>query len=126
MSIVERDPTRSQASAHRDRYVRTFPKRWGQYLQRLSPREIVAYQSVLMEYAQRECDLPDDDKLLASISGLSVKAWTLLRARLIEFGFARAADGKWHDDDQAESIERQVAYSKTQSLKALKRFRHAA
>jgi uncharacterized protein YdaU (DUF1376 family) len=103
-------------------YMRFFLKRFAQLDASLTPVQFVAYQRVLMHYAQTRGRLPADDKSLGTISRLPLKRWVELRELLTTLGFAGAADGYWHDLDQDENIKSQLATSERQSERARKRY----
>lgn len=106
--------------AHRDRHLRLFPKRLAELRLALTPTQLVGYLAVLMQYMQHG-ELPDDDRLLASLAGMTVKAWAEVRRIVIERGFARVEGGQFIDDDQRENLQRQQSYSEAQRAKALHR-----
>ena len=53
----------------------------------LSTEEHGAYLLLLMEYWNRGAPLPDDDRALARLAGLSLKRWKTLRAEIASFFF---------------------------------------
>lgn len=104
-----------------DRFVRFFPKSWAKLNASFTPREVVAYVNVLMQYVQREGGLSADNKLLATLADLPMKDWLSLRERLLALGIARIEEDRWVDDDQHENLQRQLKFSMAQRNRALNR-----
>lgn len=73
-----------------------MPMYWGVYIadtRRLSTLEHGAYLLLIADYWQSGQPLPDDDKILAKIAGLTVPKWKAIRQAIAAFFVV--ADGLW-------------------------------
>ena len=89
----------------RNYYFRYFPQNSSHLLDSLKPDEFVAVVRLHRERALRDGPLSADDKLLATITKMTDKAWASLRDKLLMLGLARVENGMWIDDDQERSLE---------------------
>jgi uncharacterized protein YdaU (DUF1376 family) len=98
----------------------------------MSAEQVAAWLRLTSSYVRLRGEMPDDDRLLSRLSGLSAKRWLALRLELLANGLAEARDGRWIDVDQDASIAAQLRYSERQRAAVLARWaktrerRHAA
>lgn len=107
----------------RSRYVRLFPERVYFLLARLTDREVVAYLRVVNDYVVRDGQVQFDDKALAKVAGISSRAWSDLRDKLVELGIVKVDGDKFVDPDQSASLEIQRATSERQRGNAMRRWK---
>lgn len=96
---------------------RFMPIYWSDYLtdtRRLSTLEHGAYLLLIAEYWQTGEPLPDDDKVLAKIAGLTVAKWKGIRAALA--ALFMVAEGLWrHKRIDFELVEAERRYNNRSS-----------
>lgn len=88
-----------------------MPMYWAQYLadtRRLSTLEHGAYLLLIADYWQTGEPLPDDDKVLAKIAGLTKAKWLVIRVAIA--ALFKVADGVWRhkrvDEELAAAKQR--------------------
>lgn len=93
------------------RYMRMFPSRSLYLLDQLTAQEFVATYRLTMAYVMADGQLAGDDKSMAHVTKLTVRAWAGLRDKLVQMGMGRVEHGFWVDDDQLVNLECQRAAS---------------
>jgi len=79
----------------------------------LSTAEHGAYLLLLVEYWEKKCALPDDDKKLALIVRQPLASWKRMRCNVA--GFFKSVDGKLVNDRMEEELVKREARSKKAS-----------
>lgn len=78
---------------------------------RLNTEAKGAYLMLILDYYQTETAPPDDDEVLAAITGLSIETWK--RHRRVIAPLFEIKDGKWHHERvQQELLEGHLKHSK--------------
>lgn len=78
---------------------------------RLNTEAKGAYLMLILDYYQTETAPPDDDEVLAAVTGLSIEAWK--RHRRVIAPLFEIKDGKWHHERiQQELLEGHLKHSK--------------
>jgi len=121
LHVVQHQP--AQGKTGRTRYVRIFPERMLFLLDQLSDRELVCVLRLAMAYVISDGDMQADDKRLASVTKLSLKAWADLRDKLLLLGLGRVQAGMWIDDDQLANLMIQRSVSERGKRGAAARWR---
>ena len=114
-------PTAKARPAGRNRFVRLFPERMDFLINRLTPKQLVAYMKILSVYCSFEGDLRGEVKLRVT-SGLSKKEWPAFVELLGGLGIAAFVGDKWVDADQDTNIKIQKSSSERQATRARNRW----
>lgn len=93
------------------RYMRMFPSRSLYLLDQLTAQEFVATYRLTMAYVMADGQIAGDDKSMAHVTKLTVRAWAGLRDKLVQMGMGRVEHGFWLDEDQLVNLEHQRAAS---------------
>jgi uncharacterized protein YdaU (DUF1376 family) len=86
----------------------------------LSPAAAGAYLRILLDYLDRQGPLPDDEKLLRRITGVSRRDWPDVRDELLDV--FDLVNGQLTDEYAEKSIEEFRTKSKRGKANARKRF----
>jgi uncharacterized protein YdaU (DUF1376 family) len=94
-------------------YMQFYPTDYLSDTQHLTTIEHGAYFLLILNYWQRGCPLPDDDRRLAGIAKMSLEQWLNARSTVVEFFCV--ADGKWTHTRIESDIAKAKSTRKQQS-----------
>ena len=94
-------------------YMQFYPTDYLSDTQHLTTIEHGAYFLLILNYWQRGCALPDDDRRLAGITKMTIEQWLNARSTVVEFFCV--SDGKWTHTRIESDIAKAKSTRKQQS-----------
>jgi uncharacterized protein YdaU (DUF1376 family) len=101
-------------------WIHFYVDDWLAHTAHLSPADTGAYINVFCHFMCRDGHVPDDDRVLARVAKLDVRAWKKTKQRLIQASFIEIVDGLVQGVRLSKALAKGLAGSQLQSSRAAK------